>query len=95
MTEVRQGVRALLVPEADPYFRAERLQPLPTATLEASFSILVVLAGEGRLETERGGTFDVRRGETLLLPYAAGAGRLTGDVDAVRCLPPLPTENGA
>lgn len=90
--EVRPGVRALLPPEAGPFFRGERLRPDPAAaSLEQDFSILVVLDGEGRLETERGGAAPLARGDTLLVPYAAGAGELTGAVDVVRCLPPLPT----
>jgi mannose-6-phosphate isomerase len=89
--ELRPGVRALLPPEADPFFRGERLRPDPAASLEQDFSILVVLEGEGRLETERGGAVPLARGDTLLVPYAAGAGELTGAADIVRCLPPLPT----
>jgi mannose-6-phosphate isomerase len=88
--EVRPGVRALLPPEADPFFRAERLGPRPEAALDESFSVVVVLAGEGRLATERGGDAALRRGETWLVPHSAGAGRLRGRVDVVRCLPPLP-----
>ena len=88
--EVRPGARSLLSPEADPYFRAERLQPDPAVSLEPSFSILVVLDGRGRLETEHGGTLALARGETVLVPYTVGAAELTGAVDAARCLPPLP-----
>jgi mannose-6-phosphate isomerase len=87
--EVRPGVRPLLPREADPYFRAERLQPAPVVSLEASFSVLVVLDGEGSLEAANGGTLAVARGETVLVPYAAGPAQLTGAVHAVRCLPPL------
>jgi mannose-6-phosphate isomerase len=90
--DARDGPQPLLVPEADRYFRAERVRPPPVVPLEPGFSILVVLDGAGRLETERGGTLDVRRGETLLVPWAAGAGRLGGAVEAVRCMPPLPAQ---
>lgn len=86
--EVRAGVRALLPPEADPFFRGERLRPDPRASLEQGFSILVVLDGEGRLETEHGGGLPLSRGETVLVPYAAGEGELSGPVEVVRCLPP-------
>jgi mannose-6-phosphate isomerase len=90
LPEVRLGVRSLLPPEADSYFRAERLRPDPAVPLEPSFSILVVLDGQGRLETGRGGAFALARGDTVLVPYAVGAGELSGSVDVVRALPPLP-----
>jgi mannose-6-phosphate isomerase len=73
-----------LTPEASaPYFRAERL----TGAFDAGFSILVVVAGAGVLATE-GGELEVARGMTLLLPHAAGAGELRGQVEAIRCRPP-------
>jgi mannose-6-phosphate isomerase len=65
------------------YFRAERLQS-PT-TLDAGFSIVVVLDGSGRL-----GELEISRGDTLLVPHAAGATRLEGDVSVLRCRPPAP-----
>jgi mannose-6-phosphate isomerase len=92
---VREGARALLVAEADPYFRAEGIQTPPPCALEASFSILLVLDGEGRLETEGGGPLALAQGDTVLVPHAAGPGRLTGALIAVRCLPPLSAEPAA
>jgi mannose-6-phosphate isomerase len=86
--ESRPGARALLPPAASPFFRAERLQPSPTVALEAAFSILVVVDGDGRLVTDAGGSLPLARGETVLVPYAAGAGELTGSVDVIRCLAP-------
>jgi mannose-6-phosphate isomerase len=86
--EVRPGVWDVLAADADPYFRAERLLPRPSATLEPAFSILVVLDGHGRLETEYGGALTLARGATVLLPYASGSGRISGQVEAIRCLPP-------
>jgi mannose-6-phosphate isomerase len=47
----------------------------------------VVTAGSGRLETT-GGALDLDRGDTVLVPYAAGAGEVRGRLEAVRCLPP-------
>jgi mannose-6-phosphate isomerase len=87
--ESRPGARTLLSPAASSFFRAERLRPAPAVTLEPAFSILVVVDGEGRLETD-GGTVRLSRGETLLVPHAAGHGELTGLVDVIRCLPPTP-----
>jgi len=86
---VRPGVEQLFLAEADPYFRAERLRPDPAAALEAAFSILVVTAGSGRLESP-GGSLDLARGDTVLVPFAAGPGELHGRLEAVRALPPSP-----
>jgi mannose-6-phosphate isomerase len=41
LPESRPGVRTLLPPMANPFFRAERLQAAPSASLEPAFSILV------------------------------------------------------
>jgi mannose-6-phosphate isomerase len=83
----RPGVERLLPDEADPFFRAERLRPDPVAAIDAAFSILVVVGGSGRLETA-GGALDLDRGDTVLVPFAAGPGEVRGEVEAVRCLPP-------
>ena len=86
----RPGVTTLLPPEADAYFRAERLRPSPSAALEPGFSILVAVAGRGRLDTESGGELELARGDTVLVPYAAGGAELTGEIEVLRCLPPSP-----
>ena len=51
--------------------------------------MLVVVSGRGRLS---GGTgeLDVRAGQTVLLPHAAGDVRLEGDAEALWCRPPAP-----
>jgi mannose-6-phosphate isomerase len=67
-------------PWTDAFFRVERHGG---GTLDPGFSILVVLDGHGRV-----GELDVKRGDTLLLPYAAGAVALEGDLEAIRCRPP-------
>jgi mannose-6-phosphate isomerase len=74
--------------EADAFFRAERVGG--GAELEASFSVLVVTGSEGVLETEHGGELWLQRGSTVLVPFAAGAARLSGDCEAIRCRPPIP-----
>ena len=79
---------AVLPPAADPYFRAERLHGGTES--EPSFAILVVLEGEGALRTERGDELALRPGTTALVPFAAGATTLEGELDAIRCLPPDP-----
>ena len=86
---VRPGVERLFPAEADPFFQAERLRPAPAAPLEAAFSILVITDGSGRLET-RGGSLELGRGDTVLVPHAAGPGEVRGRLEAVRALPPTP-----
>ena len=78
----------LLPQAADPYFRAERLRN--GAECEPSFAVLVALAGAATLHTERGGKLALIAGTTALVPYAAGTTILTGDLEAIRCLPPDP-----
>ena len=69
--------------EADPYFRAERISG--DATLDAGFSILVVLErSKGTL-----GDLPLLRGMAVLIPYGAGETRIEG-VEAIRCRPPAP-----
>jgi mannose-6-phosphate isomerase len=75
--------RSLLPEAADPYFRAERVRG--GDELDAGFSILVVLAGSGSLDGE-----PLQRGSAVLVPHAAGALTLTGDVEAIRCRPADP-----
>jgi mannose-6-phosphate isomerase len=76
----------VLPPAADPFFRAEWLRGGP---FEPSFAILVVVDGAGRLATEAG-DLELRRGDTVLVPHAAGAGELDRSLEAIRCLPPRP-----
>jgi mannose-6-phosphate isomerase len=76
---------------ADPYFRAERVTA-PVA-LDAGFSILIGVEGSGTLATE-GGEVPFSRGTAALVPHAAGAGELRGDVTAIRCRPPAPDAGG-
>jgi len=81
-------VTRLLPPAADAFFRAERLAPAPIAALERGFAILVVTEGAGALLAEGGEPLPVRRGDTVLVPWAAGHCHLEGDVEAIACRPP-------
>jgi mannose-6-phosphate isomerase len=83
----RPGVERLFPPEADAFFRAERIRPRPSTPLPGEFSILVVTDGEGRLATDAG-ELPLRRGDTVLVPWAAGEGTLEGELEVLRCLPP-------
>jgi mannose-6-phosphate isomerase len=92
--QTRPGARTLVPAQAEQFFRAEWLRPDPAAALEPGYAIVVVVEGAGRLETE-GGALDLTRGATVLVPYAAGAGELSGPVAAVRCLPARAEEVGS
>jgi mannose-6-phosphate isomerase len=72
-----------LPPGSERFFRADRVSG--GTALEPAFSVLVVVEGEGTLDG-----LDVRRGSTVLVPYAAGRCELTGEVRAVRCRAPIP-----
>lgn len=84
----RDGVTRLLPPAADPFFRAELLQPGKALEVPASYAVWIVARGAGTLVTEHGGTLPLRRGMTVLVPHADGPAQLTGDVQVIRCLPP-------
>src|SRR5262249_58330358 len=86
---LRPGARAVVPPEAAPFFGAEWLRPGPAVELEPAFAILVAVSGSGRLATDSA-ALELARGDTVLVPYEAGAGELTGDLEAIRCLPPRP-----
>jgi mannose-6-phosphate isomerase len=73
----------LLPEEADAFFRADE-----GTDFDAGFSIAVVHTGEGTLECDAAKPTPVGRGSTLLVPYAAGAWRLTGSARAYRCRGP-------
>ncbi|MGD0556953.1 MAG: mannose-6-phosphate isomerase [Streptosporangiaceae bacterium] len=81
---LNQAAGSLLPGEADPFFVAEQVS---AGRLPAGFSVLVATSGTGTLDAERGAPIPVRRGSTVVIPYAAGPCTLTGDVTAVRCLP--------
>jgi mannose-6-phosphate isomerase len=83
------GDDGLLPPAADPYFRAERIRA--GDVLAPSFGILLAVAGEGSIRTGAGDELALRRGTTALVPFGAGDATLTGDLEAIRCLPPVPT----
>ncbi|GIM91290.1 class I mannose-6-phosphate isomerase [Paractinoplanes toevensis] len=71
----------LLPSSAGEFFAARRLRG--GDRVEQGFSVLVAVAGEGTLTGEHD-NLPVRRGDTLLIPYAAGALRLDGPVEAIR-----------
>jgi mannose-6-phosphate isomerase len=82
----------LLPPEADPFVRAERVRD--GAVLEPSVAVLVMTDGNGTLHLPDGDDVALRRGETIIVPYAAGSSTVHGAVELIRCLPPAPTAPG-
>lgn len=90
-TSAEHSATELLAPLADGFFRADRLRP-PAAPswavpLAPGFAVLIVLDGTGTLRSDRGST-PIARGETVAVPYGAGALELSGDVTVLRCRPP-------
>jgi mannose-6-phosphate isomerase len=79
---------------AGPFFRADRLQVNAPVELDPGFSVLVALDGSGRLSTEHGGVLDLRRGDTAVVPHAAGSSTVDGELIMVRCRPPAPDSQG-
>jgi mannose-6-phosphate isomerase len=76
------------------FFRADRLQVTRPVDLEPSFAVLVVLSGQGTLRTEHGGTLDLTRGQTIVVPHSAGSSIVDGELTMVRCRPPAPDQAG-
>lgn len=88
MAEVRPEVLRVFADAADPYFRAELISGC--GVTDPSFTILVVLDGEGSIDFSDGAHLPVRRGQTVLVPHGAGAAVIVGDIEVFRCLPPNP-----
>jgi mannose-6-phosphate isomerase len=87
LTQLRQNRGASYFPsDADAFFRAERL--LDGSTLDAAFTVVVVVEGEGELMSEHGDRVRVHSGSTVLVPHAAGAVTLRGSSRAIACRPP-------
>lgn len=84
-------VTRLLPAGADPFFRAQQVDVDASATgpvtFEPGYAILVVVSGHGRLNYGSG-HLQVRRGETVLVPHAAGPVTFDGYFRVLRCQPP-------
>jgi mannose-6-phosphate isomerase len=85
------AVLATLLPTAaDPFFRAHRLCATTTGaspTVDAGFAVLLVTGGAGVLAPEAGGELPLRRGDAVVVPFAAGAWHLAGTVEVIVCRP--------
>lgn len=84
---LNQAIGSLLPDAAAPFFVAERVTG---GHLAQGYSVLIMTAGTGAITPQAGQPVPVRRGSTVLIPYAAGPLDLTGDVTAIRCLPAAP-----
>jgi mannose-6-phosphate isomerase len=84
----RPGVESLFPPEADAFFRAERIRPAPTV-LDPAFSVLLVTEGSANL-SGADWAMDLARGDAVVVPYGAGTCTLAEDAEILRCMPPAP-----
>lgn len=82
---VRGGKGSAMPDAAAPYFRAHWVG---AGALEQGFAVVVILEGEGTLDWD-GGSIEVSRGSTVLLPHVT-ATTLTGELRAAWCRPPAP-----
>ena len=81
----------LLPPEADEFFRLERVRIDGAAELDPGFAVVVVLDGEVDATGEHdSASTPLRRGSTALLPHGAGAVRVEGAGELLVCRPPAP-----
>jgi mannose-6-phosphate isomerase len=85
---VRAGHRSgTLAAASSAFFRAERLTVTDRTELDAGFSVIIVLEGTGRLSCPDD-ELQVRAGDTVLVPFAAGDLVLNGRLTLIRCRPP-------
>jgi mannose-6-phosphate isomerase len=86
------GPGPVLPPPVEPFFRAEMVSGTPESRLQPGFSIVVGLTGRGELKGDfAGAALSLRRGSTVLVPFAAGVTTIAGNVDVVVCRPADPT----
>ncbi len=78
----------------DPYFRADLVRPVSSATVPAGFGVVVVLDGTGELTGSNTEPVSVKAGDVLAVPHAAGDVTVTGAVGAVWNRPPAPDQAG-
>ena len=83
------GLVPALVDDAEPYFRAEWVEPGGSPDVPAGFAVLVVLEGAGAVQAGEH-RLGLGRGDVAVVPYSAGGWALSGDVRGVLCRPPAP-----
>jgi mannose-6-phosphate isomerase len=80
-------LRRLFPTAADPFFTAALLKPAPALQLSPGFAIIVVIDGAGTLSWS-GGSLELTRGSTVLVPHGAGPTSLIGELTAIAAFPP-------
>ncbi len=90
IARLRSGRGDELFPaDADPFFGAERIRISGSRELEPSFSVLVIIDGEGALVGRRDGSeIPLKRGATVLTAYGDGELGVEGTLTLIRCFPP-------
>jgi len=83
------SVENLLPTESRAFFRLDVLRPRSHVSIEESFAIIAVTAGDGALVSKRGAAIPLKRGRTILIPFAAGELKIEGSVEVIRCRPPI------
>lgn len=88
------GLHSVFPAQADPYFRAQRLNAqIEPVAVDAGFAIVLVLEGHGSL-TSRDDAIDVRRGDVVLVPHGIGDWVCGAGLVAVACRPPAAEATG-
>ena len=88
-TRANNSLRAVMPPDADPYFRAWAIRS-PLEALPQGFGVLLVLDGEGQL-VHRSGSIQLSRGVACVVPAAAHPCRVAGRVSGYFSQPPSAT----
>jgi mannose-6-phosphate isomerase len=82
------SVVELLPALAQSFFRAQAVTVSgDPVTFPPEFAVLIVVGGEGTLDSAAG-SLELDRGMAVLVPFAAGSSQLTGELTLLRCLPP-------
>ncbi|MDJ1370225.1 phosphoheptose isomerase [Gulosibacter molinativorax] len=79
------GLRAVLPPEADPFFLMH--QVTAGGAVPAAFAVGIVLDGEGELVPENGDPLPLVPRQPFIVPAAAGSWHVTGKVRLIVCRP--------
>lgn len=89
-TDEKPGRRSVLPPEADAFFRLDLAiaDVGATADVPAGFAAVIVLDGDGELDFGDGAT-QVKRGDVLAVPSAAGGWTVSGDAEVLVARPSL------
>lgn len=83
--------RSLLPAAADPYFRAELIDPHAATPVAPGFAVLLIIAGHGELHCGSAKPTPLHRGDALVVPYRTDDLTVTGDVRALVFRPPETT----